>query len=95
MQSSILAFDQDIIELPDLSFYADKGSPKMILPKRVRAFARNAAGGLDEQFTATLLTECQHEKDHIRDGYLKCGYNVRGATNDANFTQKMMEVKVK
>lgn len=95
VQSSILAFDQDIIELPDLSFYADKGSPKMILPKRVRAFARNAAGGLDEQFTATLLTECPHEKDHIRDGYLKCGYNVRGATNDANFTQKMMEVKVK
>jgi hypothetical protein len=95
VQSSILAFDQEAVELPDLSAYASKGSPAMMLPKRVRAYARNDQGGLDEQFTATLLTECQHEKDHIRDGYLRSGYNVRGASNNANFTQKMLEVRVK
>ena len=95
VQSSILAFDSSYVELPDLSPYKDKGSPPMILPKVVRAYARNAAGELEEQFSATLLTEFQHEKAHIKDGNVKCGSNVWGAKPDENFTELMMRVKVK
>ncbi len=95
VQSSILAFDSSYVELPDLSPYKDRGSPPMILPKVVRAYARNAAGELEEQFSATLLTEFQHEKAHIKDGYVRCGYNVWAGRADENFTELMMRVKVK
>lgn len=95
VQSSILAFDSSYVELPDLSPYKDKGSPPMLLPKVVRAYERNAAGELEEQFSATLLTEFQHEKNHIKDGYVRCGYNVWSAKSDENFTELMMRVRVK
>jgi hypothetical protein len=95
VQSSILAFDASYVELPDLSPYKDKGSPPMLLPKVVRAYARNDKGELEEQFSATLLTEFQHEKGHIKDGYVRCGYNVWGGTASENFTELMMRLRVK
>ena len=94
VQSSILAFDQSYVELPDLSPYKAKG-PAMILPKVVRAYSRNDKGGLDEQFSATLLAEFQHEKAHIKDGYVKCGYNVWGDRAPENFSELMMRLRVK
>jgi hypothetical protein len=93
VQSSILAFDSSYVELPDLSPYKDKGSPPMLLPKFVRAYERNAAGGLDEQFSATLLTEFDHPT--VPGGKVKCGYNVWGGRIDANFTDLMMQLKLK
>lgn len=92
VQSSILAFDQSYIELPDLSPYKAKG-PAMILPKVVRAFARNDKGGLDEQFSATLLKEFEHPT--VPGGKARCGYNVWGARQDDNFTKPAMVVNVK
>ena len=92
VQSSILAFDQSYIELPDLSPYKAKG-PAMILPKVVRAYARNDKGGLDEQFSATLLKEFDHPT--VPGGKARCGYNVWGARQDDNFTKPAMVVNVK
>lgn len=92
VQSSILAFDQSYVELPDLSPYKSKG-PAMILPKVVRAYARNDKGGLDEQFSATLLKEFDHPT--VTGGKARCGYNVWGARQDDNFTKPSMVVNVK
>ncbi len=91
VNSSILAFDYtSYVELPDLSGY---NGPSMLLPKVVRAYARDDKNELVEQFSATLLTEFPHEPGHVLGGRVWCGYNVRGASQDKNFTELMTGLK--
>lgn len=90
VNSSVLAFDYtSYVELPDLS---GNGAPSMLLPRVIRAYQRNEKGEREEQFSATLLTEIDHEARHIRGGRLRCGFNVVGARQDKNFTELQMGI---
>jgi len=90
VNSSVLAFDYtSYVELPDLS---GNGAPSMLLPKVIRAYQRNEKGEREEQFSATLLTQFDHEVRHVRGGKIRCGFNVVGARQEKNFTDLEMGI---
>jgi hypothetical protein len=86
---SDLAFDpSSFVELPSL--FDDK-APKLMLPRTIRAYADGADGRPEEQFSAVLLAEFDHEPRLFKRVRMRCGYNVPGLGRADTYERQQRE----